>query len=215
MSIGLWLLIVLGSGSGALVGIIGSVIASSFNRRILQDVGLAKLPADPRERYRLISERCWYASKWTKMDSYNLSVFIVGLVFLTSSLVIELVEAATRTQVTIDGMPITWILLLSAVIFVLLSLTMMMSRFSFLIHLSQASTSKEAPAIAARTAPAKQLRATSLVWLPMLVPLIAVILSFVATYVGTMAVIASSVLIVLLIVLAALRERKKGSTPHD
>lgn len=125
----------LGSLLGTVLGTIGSIIGTAVNRRILQDVGLSTLPKDPKQRYRLIAERCAYIRTWTKMDTYNISVFILGLLFLIAGLILELIEAATRTPVTVDGFPITLFLLVIALIFLPLSFFMVISRLLMLMNL--------------------------------------------------------------------------------
>ncbi|AYB37560.1 hypothetical protein [Brevibacillus laterosporus] len=201
----MWIiLIALSSGSGIVVGSIGSVMMASFKRTILDDIGLEKLPDEPEKCYQLISEKCHYVQSWTKLDSYNISIFLFGMLFLLAGIVVEFIEAASRRLVTIDVLPFTWIPLLLAAIFITISVGLILSRFSLLIRLSKGRTNMRRSSLMdmeKNTNKKKKMSLPLYFWLFMIIPVMVSMFPFLVITFGTTPVI--SVLVIYTIAVIA------------
>lgn len=123
--------------TGPIIGVIGGLIGSSFHQKILHDIQRNQYPKDPTEKYSLIAKRCPYARSWTRMDTYNLSVFLGGCGLLIVSIIISILELSKKEITYLGTFPMLYPLLILSFILILLGGMMIVQRFLMILKLIQ------------------------------------------------------------------------------
>ncbi|MCY8517362.1 hypothetical protein [Bacillus atrophaeus] len=121
------------SGAAALaVGSIGALVGSAFNRQILNTIGVDSLPQDPKRKYALIAKHCRFLGEWNRFDSYNVFVFLLGILFLAGAgalVIIRFEAGGTRFQDTLQ-----LAFLVNSLSWITVSSVLMLGRFIQLMH---------------------------------------------------------------------------------
>lgn len=122
---------------GPLAGLIGALVGGSFQKRILHDIGMDHYPKNPTEKYQLIAKHCPYASSWTRLDTYNLSLFLFGWILLANATIVSVIEMGKGKVVFVNHFPLNFPILIIATIFILLGGLMLVQRMIMIIKLIQ------------------------------------------------------------------------------
>nr|WP_217365476.1 hypothetical protein [Bacillus velezensis] len=124
------------NGSVALVvGLTGGIIGSAFNKRILDSIKADSFPKDPKTKYTLIAKHCGFLGKWSRYDSYNLSVFCIGMLFLAGAAVLAVMRFERSEMPFQDILQLAF--LVNALSWITISSILMIGRFIQLMHIYQ------------------------------------------------------------------------------
>ncbi|TCS97008.1 hypothetical protein [Hazenella coriacea] len=131
------LYIIFMSSSGAVIGAISIIVQRSFQKKVLNDLGLDQLPKDPQECNQMLIKRCSYLRSWTNLDTLHVGVLLYGLLLLLCGLIVSFIEMITSEIVRVDVVPVNYGLLLTSFILILISSILILQRFWFVIRLHQ------------------------------------------------------------------------------
>ncbi|KAA6443877.1 hypothetical protein [Bacillus atrophaeus] len=121
------------SGAAALaVGSIGALVGSAFNRQILNTIGADSLPQDPKRKYALIAKHCRFLGEWNRFDSYNVSVFLLGILFLAGAGALVIIRFEAGGTPFQDTLQLAF--LVNSLSWITVSSVLMIGRFIQLMH---------------------------------------------------------------------------------
>ncbi|MEC0696831.1 hypothetical protein [Bacillus atrophaeus] len=121
------------SGAAALaVGSIGALVGSAFNRQILNTIGVDSLPQDPKRKYALIAKHCRFLGEWNRFDSYNVFVFLLGILFLAGAGALVIIRFEVGGTPFQDTLQLAF--LVNSLSWITVSSVLMLSRFVQLVH---------------------------------------------------------------------------------
>ncbi|MED1016465.1 hypothetical protein [Bacillus atrophaeus] len=121
------------SGAAALaVGSIGAIVGSAFNRQILNTIGVDSLPQDPKRKYALIAKHCRFLGEWNRFDSYNVFVFLLGILFLAGAGALVIIRFEAGGTPFQDTLQLAF--LVNSVSWITVSSVLMLGRFVQLVH---------------------------------------------------------------------------------
>ncbi|MED1121438.1 hypothetical protein [Bacillus atrophaeus] len=121
------------SGAAALaVGSIGAIVGSAFNRQILNTIGVDSLPQDPKRKYALIAKHCRFLGEWNRFDSYNVFVFLLGILFLAGAGALVIIRFEAGGTPFQDTLQLAF--LVNSLSWITVSSVLMLGRFVQLVH---------------------------------------------------------------------------------
>ncbi|ADP33735.1 hypothetical protein [Bacillus atrophaeus] len=121
------------SGAAALaVGSIGALVGSAFNRQILNTIGVDSLPQDPKRKYALIAKHCRFLGEWNRFDSYNVFVFLLGVLFLAGAGALVIIRFEAGGTPFQDTLQLAF--LVNSLSWITVSSVLMLGRFVQLVH---------------------------------------------------------------------------------
>ncbi|MCY8466189.1 hypothetical protein MOE20_04950 [Bacillus atrophaeus] len=121
------------SGAAALaVGSIGALVGSAFNRQILNTIGVDSLPQDPKRKYALIAKHCRFLGEWNRFDSYNVFVFLLGVLFLAGAGALVIIRFEAGGTPFHDTLQLAF--LVNSLSWITVSSVLMLGRFVQLVH---------------------------------------------------------------------------------
>ncbi|PSA94691.1 hypothetical protein C6370_06635 [Bacillus atrophaeus] len=121
------------SGAAALaVGSIGALVGSAFNRQILNTIGVDSLPQDPKRKYALIAKHCRFLGEWNRFDSYNVFVFLLGILFLAGAGALVIIRFEAGGTPFQDTLQLAF--LVNSLSWITVSSVLMLGRFVQLVH---------------------------------------------------------------------------------
>ncbi|MGM0861096.1 MAG: hypothetical protein ACQEWH_10335 [Bacillota bacterium] len=121
------------SGAAALaVGSIGALVGSAFNRQILNTIGVDSLPQDPKRKYALIAKHCRFLGEWNRFDSYNVFVFLLGILFLAGAGALVIIRFEAGGTPFQDTLQLAF--LVNSLSWITVSSVLMLGRFIQLMH---------------------------------------------------------------------------------
>ncbi|ARW08185.1 hypothetical protein [Bacillus atrophaeus] len=121
------------SGAAALaVGSIGAIVGSAFNRQILNTIGVDSLPQDPKRKYALIAKHCRFLGEWNRFDSYNVFVFLLGILFLAGAGALVIIRFEAGGTPFQDTLQLAF--LVNSLSWITVSSVLMLGRFVQLMH---------------------------------------------------------------------------------
>ncbi|MCY8523433.1 hypothetical protein [Bacillus atrophaeus] len=121
------------SGAAALaVGSIGALVGSAFNRQILNTIGVDSLPQDPKRKYALIAKHCRFLGEWNRFDSYNVFVFLLGILFLAGAGALVIIRFEAGGTPFQDTLQLAF--LVNSLSWITVSSVLMIGRFVQLVH---------------------------------------------------------------------------------
>ncbi|MCY8975490.1 hypothetical protein [Bacillus atrophaeus] len=121
------------SGAAALaVGSIGALVGSAFNRQILNTIGVDSLPQDPKRKYALIAKHCRFLGEWNRFDSYNVFVFLLGILFLAGAGALVIIRFEAGGTPFQDTLQLAF--LVNSLSWITVSSVLMLGRFVQLMH---------------------------------------------------------------------------------
>ncbi|MCY8947608.1 hypothetical protein [Bacillus atrophaeus] len=121
------------SGAAALaVGSIGALVGSAFNRQILNTIGVDSLPQDPKRKYALIAKHCRFLGEWNRFDSYNVFVFLLGILFLAGAGALVIIRFEAGGTPFQDTLQLAF--LVNSLSWITVSSVLMVGRFIQLVH---------------------------------------------------------------------------------
>ncbi|WP_343310900.1 hypothetical protein AAHT65_02035 [Bacillus atrophaeus] len=121
------------SGAAALaVGSIGALVGSAFNRQILNTIGVDSLPQDPKRKYTLIAKHCRFLGEWNRFDSYNVFVFLLGILFLAGAGALVIIRFEAGGTPFQDTLQLAF--LVNSLSWITVSSVLMLGRFVQLVH---------------------------------------------------------------------------------
>ncbi|WP_406620852.1 hypothetical protein [Bacillus atrophaeus] len=121
------------SGAAALaVGSIGALVGSAFNRQILNTIGVDSLPQDPKRKYALIAKHCRFLGEWNRFDSYNVFVFLLGILFLAGAGALVIIRFEAGGTPFQDTLQLAF--LVNSLSWITVSSVLMIGRFIQLMH---------------------------------------------------------------------------------
>ncbi|WP_430742353.1 hypothetical protein [Bacillus atrophaeus] len=121
------------SGAAALaVGSIGALVGSAFNRQILNTIGVDSLPQDPKRKYALIAKHCRFLGEWNRFDSYNVFVFLIGILFLAGAGALVIIRFEAGGTPFQDTLQLAF--LVNSLSWITVSSVLMLGRFVQLVH---------------------------------------------------------------------------------
>ncbi|MBT2627015.1 hypothetical protein GXP75_09705 [Bacillus sp. HU-1818] len=121
------------SGAAALaVGSIGALVGSAFNRQILNTIGVDSLPQDPKRKYALIAKHCRFLGEWNRFDSYNVFVFLLGILFLAGAAALVIIRFEAGGTPFQDTLQLAF--LVNSLSWITVSSVLMLGRFIQLMH---------------------------------------------------------------------------------
>ncbi|MBU5261822.1 hypothetical protein [Bacillus atrophaeus] len=121
------------SGATALaVGSIGALVGSAFNRQILNTIGVDSLPQDPKRKYALIAKHCRFLGEWNRFDSYNVFVFLLGILFLAGAGALVIIRFEAGGTPFQDTLQLAF--LVNSLSWITVSSVLMLGRFVQLVH---------------------------------------------------------------------------------
>ncbi|MCY9134374.1 hypothetical protein MOE66_06625 [Bacillus atrophaeus] len=121
------------SGAAALaVGSIGALVGSAFNRQILNTIGVDSLPQDPKRKYALIAKHCRFLGEWNRFDSYNVFVFLLGVLFLAGAGALVIIRFEAGGTPFQDTLQLAF--LVNSLSWITVSSVLTLGRFVQLVH---------------------------------------------------------------------------------